>query len=103
VRLRVCARVGSSAAAGVGRQRGLCHCRLLGAVVLLQEVCVFITPGPRTKLPVQALERAGGGGQPNLRGPGGRCLAARPAERGGQRCPERQQTWRWSCMMRRDE
>ena len=32
-----------------------------------------------------------GGGQPNLRGPGGRCLAARPAERGGQRCPGRQQ------------
>jgi hypothetical protein len=50
VRLRVCARVGSSAAAG--RQRGLCHCRLLGVVVLLQEV------------PVQSLERADGGGNP---------------------------------------
>ncbi len=49
MRLRVCARVGSSAAC-VGRLRGLCHCRLLGAVVLLQEV------------PVQALERAEGGG-----------------------------------------
>jgi hypothetical protein len=55
VRLRVCARVGSSAAAG-GRQRGLCHCRLLGAVVLLQEV------------PVQALERAEGGGATQLEG-----------------------------------
>jgi hypothetical protein len=52
VRLRVCARVGSSAAAGIGRQRGLCHCQLFGAVVLLQEV------------PVQALERAEGGGNP---------------------------------------
>jgi hypothetical protein len=31
-----------------GRLRGLCHCRLLGAVVLLQEV------------PVQAFERAKG-------------------------------------------
>ena len=39
VRLRVCVRVGSSAAA-CGRLRGLCHCRLLGAVVLLQEVPV---------------------------------------------------------------
>jgi hypothetical protein len=52
VRLRVCARVGSSAAAGIGRQRGLCHCRPFVAVVLLQEV------------PVQALERAEGGGNP---------------------------------------
>jgi hypothetical protein len=53
VRLRVCARVGSSVAACV-RLRGLCHCRLLGAVVLLQEV------------PVQALERAKGGGIPSV-------------------------------------
>jgi hypothetical protein len=53
VRLRVCARFGSSATACVGRQRGLCHCRLLGAVILLQEV------------PVQSLERAEGvEGQP---------------------------------------
>ena len=51
MRLRVCVRVGSSAAA-CGRLRGLCHCRLLGAVVLLQEV------------PVQSLERAEGGGIP---------------------------------------
>jgi hypothetical protein len=50
VRLRVCTRVGNSAAACVGRLRGLCHCLLLGAVVLLQE------------FPVQALERARGGG-----------------------------------------
>jgi hypothetical protein len=79
VRLRVCTRVGSSAAS-CGRLRELYHCRLLGAVVLLQEV------------PVQSLERAEGGGQPNLRGPGGSCLAARPAEQGWQRCPGRQQT-----------
>jgi hypothetical protein len=52
VRLRVCARVGSSAATGVGRQRGLCHCQVFSAVVLLQEV------------PVQALERAEGRGNP---------------------------------------
>jgi hypothetical protein len=52
VRLRVCVRVGSSAAAGVGRQRGLCHCLLFSAVVLLQEV------------PVQSLERAEGGVNP---------------------------------------
>ena len=52
MRLRVYARVGSSAAACVGRLRGLCHCRLLGAVVLLQE------------FPVQSLKRAEGGGNP---------------------------------------
>jgi hypothetical protein len=51
LRLRVCARVGSSAAACAERRRGLCCCRLIGAVVLLQEVLV------------QALERARGGGQ----------------------------------------
>jgi hypothetical protein len=39
-------------AACVGRLRGLYHCRLLGAVVLLQEV------------PVQSFERAEGGGIP---------------------------------------
>ena len=52
MRQRVCARVGSSATFCVGRLRGLCHCRLLGAVVLLQEV------------PVQTHERAKGGGIP---------------------------------------
>ena len=46
----MCARVGGCAAAS-GRWRGL-GCGLLGAVVLLQEV------------PVQALERAEGGGIP---------------------------------------
>ena len=49
-RLRVCARVGGCVAAS-GRRRGL-GCGLLGAVVLLQEV------------PMQALERAEGGGIP---------------------------------------
>ena len=38
LRLRVCARLGSSAAAFAGRRRGLCCCRLIGAVVVLQEV-----------------------------------------------------------------
>ena len=47
--LRVCARVGSSAAACPGRRRGQCCDRLIGAVVLLQEVLV------------QALESKGGG------------------------------------------
>ena len=32
---------------------------------------------------------------------GCRCLAARPAEQGVQRCPGRQQTWRWSCRRQR--
>ena len=50
MRLLVCAGVGSSATAYDGRLRRLCHCRLLGAVVLLQEV------------PVQEIERAKGGG-----------------------------------------
>jgi hypothetical protein len=40
LRLRVCARVGSSAAVCAGRRRGLCCCRLIGAVVLLQEILV---------------------------------------------------------------
>jgi hypothetical protein len=40
LRLRVCARVGSSAAACEGRRRGLCCCRLIGAVVEMQEVLV---------------------------------------------------------------
>ena len=35
-------------------------------------------------------------------GPGCRCLAARPAEQGVQRCLGRQQTWRWSCRRQRD-
>ena len=35
LRLRVCARVGSSAAACEGRRRGLCCCRLIGAIVVL--------------------------------------------------------------------
>jgi hypothetical protein len=52
VRLRVCVHVRSRATSCVGRLRGLCHCRLLGAVVLLQEV------------PVQEFERAKGGGIP---------------------------------------
>jgi len=30
------------------------------------------------------------------------CLAARPAEQGVQRCPGRQQTWRWSFRRQRD-
>ena len=37
--LRVCARVGSSAAACAGRRRGLCCCRLIGAVVVLYCSC----------------------------------------------------------------
>jgi hypothetical protein len=49
-----------------GRLRGLFHCRLLGAVVLLQEV------------PVQALERVKGGEHPNWWGPGGRSTAWQP-------------------------
>ncbi len=40
LRLRVCARVGSSAASCGGRRRGLCCCRLIGAVVVLQKVFV---------------------------------------------------------------
>ena len=36
--LRVCARVGSSAAACAGRRRGLCCCRLIGAVVVLVQM-----------------------------------------------------------------
>ena len=35
LRLRGCARVGCSAAACAGRRRGLCCCRLIGAVVVL--------------------------------------------------------------------
>ena len=35
-------------------------------------------------------------------GPGCRCLAARPAEQGAQRCPGREQPWRWSCRRQRD-
>ena len=64
VRLWVCARAVTSAAVRAGqrrrlrgRRRGLCCCRLISAVVLLQEV------------PVQALERSRGGGFP-----GGRIL-----------------------------
>ena len=40
LRLRVCARVGSRAAACAGRRRGLCFCRLIGAVVVLSDVLV---------------------------------------------------------------
>ena len=39
-----------------------------------------------------------GGFIPTWWGPGGRCPAARPAERGKQRCPGRLQTCRWSFM-----
>jgi hypothetical protein len=38
--LRVCARVGSNAASCAGRRGGLCCCRLIGAVAVLQEVVV---------------------------------------------------------------
>ncbi len=38
LRLRVCARVGSRAAACAGRRRGLCFCRLIGAVVVTAVV-----------------------------------------------------------------
>ncbi len=48
----MCSRVRSRATTCVRRLCGLCHCRLLGAVVLLQEV------------PVQEFEHAKGGGIP---------------------------------------
>jgi hypothetical protein len=87
VRLRVCARVGSSAAA----------CRRLRAVPLQAARCSRTA----ARVPVQALERAKGGGIPT----GGvlEVVAWQTSERGGQRRPGRQQTWRWSCMMRRGE
>ena len=42
LRLRVCARIGSSAAACTRRRRRLCCCRLISAVVVLYEVLVHL-------------------------------------------------------------
>ena len=85
LRLRVCARIGSSAAACTRRRRRLCCCRLISAVVVLYEVLVHL---------LELAERWGN--------PGGWILevvARQPdlLSRAGKGAQEGNKTWCWLC------